>query len=53
MMDNLLQGDAMAQQKSEGHVMAQTAHQQQNMNAMQQQFEGMMNQERMAQEFQR
>ena len=34
MIDNLLTGDAMAQQQTEGHVMGQTSQQQQNMMAM-------------------
>jgi hypothetical protein len=51
MIDNMLTGDAMAQQKAEGYRMAQSAAHQENMNAMQQQFEGMMNQNMMAKQF--
>ena len=43
MVDNMLTGDAMANQRAEGQISAQSVAQQQNMNAMQMQFDGMMN----------
>jgi len=48
MIDNMLTGDAMAKQHAEGQIMAQSPAQQENMRAMQAQFEGMMNQDLMA-----
>ena len=51
MIDNMLTGDAMAQQRAEGQVMSQTAAQQEHMKEMQKQFDGMMNQEMMAKQF--
>jgi len=51
MVDNMMSGDAMAQQRTEGYVQAQTAAQQANMMAMQQQFDGMMQQDMMEKQF--